>query len=317
MSTCEDDMSERHDAMSDRMARTLGWASLALGAAQLAAPRAVARISGVDDSPAARATIPLVGLRELLHAVALLGGQPAMGLWTRLAGDSADLTSLAGAMSGRTGWRRRRVVAVAGAVIAITAVDAYAAMRIRRSREQGHGKAEQWARGVMGLHAAITVKRPRPEVYRFWHDFENFPRFMVHVKSVRTSEDLSHWKVRGPMGKTVEWDAETVEDHRDELIAWCSAKSSFVPNGGSVHFTDAPGGRGTEVRVNLRYHVPGGKAGSVIARLLGEHPEQQVRDDLRRFKQVMETGEVVRSEGRSEGTRALRQALERRAQPVA
>jgi uncharacterized membrane protein len=317
MSTCEDDMSERHDVMSDRIARTLGWASLALGAAQLTAPRAIARISGVDDSPAARATIPLVGLRELLHGAVLLGGKPAMGLRTRLVGDSADLTSLAGAMAGRTGWRRRRVVAVTGAVIAITAVDLYAAMRIRRSREQVQGKAVREARGVTDLRAAITVKRSREEVYRFWHDFENFPRFMVHVDSVDMSDGRSHWKVRGPAGKTVEWDAEIIEDRPGELIAWCSAESSSVPNSGSVQFSDAPGGRGTEVRVTLRYHLPGGKVGSVVARLLGEHPEQQVRDDLRRFKQVMETGEVVRSEGSPEGTRALRQALQRRAQPVA
>jgi uncharacterized membrane protein len=317
-------MSDTHDPTSDRLARVLGWASLALGATQLAAPRAVARISGVDDSPADRAAVPLVGLRELLHAAVLLRSRkPATGLWTRLAGDAADLTSLTGSLARRTGWRRRRVAAVTGAVIAITAVDAYAVLRMRRSRGRGEGEAQgeargvMRARGVMNLRAAITVKRPREEVYRFWHDFENFPRFMVHVDSVQRSDGQTHWKVRGPAMKTVEWDAEIVEDRPGELIAWSSAKSSLVPNSGSVRFADAPGGRGTEVRVNVQYHIPGGKVASILARLMGEHPEQQVRDDLRRFKQVMETGEVVRSEGSPEGTRALRQALQRPAQPVA
>ncbi|MFF3437225.1 SRPBCC family protein [Streptosporangium sp. NPDC002721] len=187
---------------------------------------------------------------------------------------------------------------------------AYTAMRMNRRRSgRGHG-------GPLSLHAAVTINLPRQQVYRYWHDFENLPRFMTHLESVETTGDgRSHWKARGPL-KPVEWDAEIAEDRPGELIAWRSLPGALVGNSGSVRFRDAPGGRGTEVRVNLAYDPPGGKAGMAFARLLGEHPEQQVRDDLRRFKQVLETGEVVRSEGSPEGTRALRQAMQRPAQPV-
>ncbi|WP_436757420.1 SRPBCC family protein [Streptosporangium sp. V21-05] len=186
----------------------------------------------------------------------------------------------------------------------------YTAVRLNRRRSD-HGHT-----GPLGLRAAITINRPRQEVYLYWHDFENLPRFMTHLESVETTGDgHSHWKATGPL-KPVEWDAEIVEDRSGELIAWRSMPGALVGNSGSVRFADAPGGRGTEVRVNLMYDPPGGRAGMAFAKLLGEHPEQQVRDDLRRFKQVLETGEVVRSEGSPEGTRALRQAMQRPAQPV-
>ncbi|WP_433186946.1 SRPBCC family protein [Actinoallomurus sp. CA-150999] len=182
-----------------------------------------------------------------------------------------------------------------------------------------------WARGVarlMGmrelpLRAAVTVKRPPDEVYRFWRDLENLPRFMIHLESVREIEDgRFRWKARSPLRGTVEWEAEITEDRPGELIAWRSTKGVIAGTSGSVRFTEAPGGRGTEVRVHLRYAQPGGTAGAAVARLLGEHPEQQVRDDLRRFKQVMETGEVIRSEGSPEGTLATRQLRQRPARPM-
>ncbi|MEW9529562.1 SRPBCC family protein [Microbispora sp. NPDC049125] len=309
-------MRERHEDTSDRLARTLAWAGLGLGVAHIAGPRVAARIGGAGGSPAARP--PFAGMRELLHAGVLTSARgPATRIWSRVAGDAADLTPAGGSATPRFDRRRRRIAAVTGVIVAVAAVDAYAAMRAgrRRAGTAGPGQAGG-ARGVLDLHAAITVKRPREDVYRFWHNFENFPRFMVHVESVEASDGQTHWRVRGPAGKGVEWDAEIVEDRRDQLIAWRSTHGALVPNSGSVRFADAPGDRGTEVRVSLRYHPPGGRAGLVFARLMGEHPEQQVRDDLRRFKQVMETGEVVRSEGSPEGTRALRQVLQRPAQPV-
>jgi uncharacterized membrane protein len=305
-------VSEEYNRTTDRLARALGWASLGLGVAQLASPGAVSRLSGVDDSAGARGTVSLVGARELFHAAVLLGSrEPAPGVWTRVAGDALDLTLLGQSLADRTGWRRRRVAAVTAAVAGITAVDLYTAVRANRSREDRRSER------TMNLHAAITINRPREEVYRHWRDFENLPRFMAHLESVETTGDgHSRWKARGPLKKTVAWEAEIVEDRSGELIAWRSTKGALVGNSGSVRFSDAPGGRGTEVRVNLVYDPPGGKVGMALAKLLGEHPEQQVRDDLRRFKQVMETGEVVRSEGSPEGTRALRQVRQRPAQPV-
>ncbi|MGJ6962075.1 SRPBCC family protein [Streptosporangium sp. G11] len=302
-------MSEEYDRTTDRIARALGWASLGLGVAPLVAPGAVGRLCGVGDSAQVRSTVALVGVREMFHAATLLGTRnPAPWVWARFAGGLMDLTTLNRALSERTGRGRGRVATTMAAVAGITAVDLYTALRAWRS--------ERERRGPMSLRAAITINHPRQEVYRYWHDFENLPRFMAHLESVETTGDgHSHWKARGPL-KTVEWEAEIVEDRSGELIAWRSLPGSPIGNSGSVRFSDAPGGRGTEVRVNLTYAPPGGGAGLALAKLLGEHPEQQVHDDLRRFKQVMETGEVVRSEGSPEGTHALRQVMQRPAQPL-
>jgi uncharacterized membrane protein len=303
-------MSEEHHHKTDRLARALGCASLGLGVVPLTAPNAVSVLSGVDDSPWARITVRLVGVRELFHAAVLLGSRrPAPWVWTRVAGDALDLTLLGCSLTNRTGRRRRRVMAVMAAVAGITAVDLYTALRgSRRGPSDGHR---------MTLRAAITVNRPRQEVYGYWHDLQNLPRFMAHLESVKvTGEGRSHWKAKGPMRKAIEWDAEIVDDRPGELIAWRSLEGAIVSNSGSVRFTDAPGGRGTEVWVDLHYDPPGGMVGAAFAKLLGEHPDQQVRDDLRRFKQVVETGEVVRSEGSPEGTLAIRQVRQRPAQPV-
>jgi uncharacterized membrane protein len=252
--------------------------------------------------------VPLVAARETFHAAVLLGSRrPQRWVWTRVAGDVADLAMLGCAIARRRGVRRGRAVVVTAAVAGITAVDLWTAAR---------GGRRPWE-PRRTLHAAITVKRPREEVYRFWRDLENLPAFMVHLRSVTVTDDRrSHWAASGPAGKSVEWDAEIIDDRPGELIAWRSAEDAAVRTSGFVRFSDAPGGRGTEVRVELGYRPPGGIIGTATARLSGEHPDQQVRDDLRRFKQVMETGEVVRSDGSPEGVHAIRQLRQRPAQPV-
>lgn len=147
------------------------------------------------------------------------------------------------------------------------------------------------------VERSTTVMRPREEVYAFWRDLENLPRFMHHLEHVEnTTPGRSRWTARAP-GGTVEWDAEIVEDAPNQRIAWRSLPGADVPNSGTVSFVDAPGDRGTEVRVVLGYEPPGGSAGAKVAKIFGEEPSQQIRDDLRRFKQVMETGEVVLSDG--------------------
>jgi uncharacterized membrane protein len=168
----------------------------------------------------------------------------------------------------------------------------------------------------MQVRGAITVLRPREEVYAFWRDFRNLPRFMFHVESVEPVEDgRSHWAVKGPTG-TVEWDAETTEERLNERIAWRSVDGSKVQHSGAVEFRDAPGERGTEIVVNLDYSPPGGPVGAIVAKVTGEEPRQQVKDDLRRFKQVMETGEVVRSDGTPEGPHTKRHLRQRPAYPL-
>ena len=149
---------------------------------------------------------------------------------------------------------------------------------------------------------SITVNRPRQEVFQFWRRFDNLARFMHHLIRVDVmGPTRSHWVAKGPGGAEVEWDAEIVEEQPNEYILWRSLEGSDVANSGAVRFKDAPADRGTEVLVELHYDAPGGKAGATVAKWLGEDPTQQLTDDLRRFKQVLETGEVVRSDGNLEG----------------
>lgn len=141
------------------------------------------------------------------------------------------------------------------------------------------------------VERTIAVNRPREEVYRFWRQLENLPRFMDHLESVTVlDEDRSHWVAKAPAGTKVEWDASIEDEIENELIAWRSLPGSDIDNAGSVHFI--PAGDGTEVRVVLSYDPPAGRVGAAVAKLLGEEPEQQVEEDLRRFKQVMEAAEA-------------------------
>jgi len=157
------------------------------------------------------------------------------------------------------------------------------------------------ARKAVKVERAVTIARPRPDLYAFWRDFTNLPQFMEHLESVRVdSPTRSHWKAKAPAGSSVEWDAEIVNDVPDEIIAWKSVGEADVANAGAVNFSDAHGDRGTVVKVTLDYEPPGGRLGALVARLFGEDPDRQVREDLRKFKQLMETGEVTTSARRRE-----------------
>lgn len=143
------------------------------------------------------------------------------------------------------------------------------------------------------VEESVTINRPVIEVYRFWRNFENLPRFMDHLESVTVIDDTrSHWVAKGPAGTKVEWDAVIHNEIPDELIAWRSLPGAEVNNAGSVHFTPTPDGTGTDVRVVLSYEPPAGMVGVAVAKLLGEEPSKQVADDLRRFKQVLDSGDV-------------------------
>ena len=149
----------------------------------------------------------------------------------------------------------------------------------------------------MYVKKVTTINRPPEVVYRFWRDIQNLPRFVQHLESVvPIDERRSRWKAPGVAGKAVAWNAEIVEDRPNEMIAWRSLAGSHVKNSGRVKFRPAPGARGTEVEVELRYDPPGGSPGRMVAKLLGKSPEQTISGDLRRLKQVLETGEVVRSD---------------------
>ena len=148
------------------------------------------------------------------------------------------------------------------------------------------------SRGVSVLES-VTINRSIEELYRFWRNLENLPRFMRHLESVeRITDTISHWKAIGPAGTTVEWDAEIHNEVPNQLIGWRSLEGADVVSAGSVNFDTAPGARGTRVTVHLQYSPPGGKVGAAIARLFGRDAETEIRADLRRFKEIVEAGEV-------------------------
>ena len=279
---------------AERRALGLGWFSVALGVAELTLPDVVAEVSGVRvrrrRAPLMRTTMRMLGARELASGIGIFSRTvPAVWLWSRVAGDAIDIALLGKTLASQRAERGRTMFALAS-VLGVTALDVLTAIELTKEA-RGFTASE-------GIHVirAITVNRPREEVYHFWRNLENLPKFMAHLESVQVHNGRSKWRAKGPIGVPVEWDAEIVADQPNENIAWRSCEGAMVPNQGSVRFLDAPGGRGTEVRVELRYDPPTGALAATVAKLLGKEPGQQIAGDLRRFKQVIETGEVLHSD---------------------
>jgi uncharacterized membrane protein len=285
----------------ERVARGLGWFSLGLGVAQIVAPRRLARLLGVVDDDDTRTVLRAVGLREIVTGVGILTQRrPAGWLLARAGGDAMDLALLGSALKSDQA-RRPRVTAAAAAVVGIMALDLGCGEQLRRSPGATQ-KSLPMDRSIRA-EKCITVNRSPEELYTFWRRLENLPRFMTHLIAVRVLEEgRSHWEVKAPAGMTVEWDAEIIADRPNELIAWRSLEGADVDNAGSVRFKPAPGGKGTEVSVEMQYIPPAGVIGATFVKLFGEAPEQQMQEDLRRFKQVMEVGEVVQSEATARGS---------------
>ncbi|MDQ1644753.1 MAG: hypothetical protein QOJ50_937 [Cryptosporangiaceae bacterium] len=169
----------------------------------------------------------------------------------------------------------------------------------------------------MEVTGTTTIRKPVSEVFAFWRRLENLSMFMEQLDDVRTTGDrTSHWRSSAPFGRNVEWDAEITEDVTDERLGWRSSAGAELPNAGAVIFAPAPDGISTEIHVAMEYDIPGGEAGKVIAKFFGDEPSQQLDDDLRRLKQLLETGEIVRSDGAPWGKRAREEFPQRPAQPL-
>ncbi len=168
--------------------------------------------------------------------------------------------------------------------------------------------AKGFLAGKIHVKKSVTIDKSAAELYVFWRNFENLPQFMNHIEAVKnTGEKTSHWIAKAPLGTTVEWDAELTSDVENEKIGWKSSEISEVKNSGTVEFLPTTN-RGTEVRVTLTYEPPAGKLGAIVAKLFGEEPSQQVEEDLRRFKRLMETGLIMKIEGQPSGREALPKA---------
>src|SRR4051794_266794 len=281
---------------SQRTAHRLGWFSVGLGLAEVLAPRALGRAIGVGYGPRKGSTFRAFGLREIAAGLGILSRRrPAAWMWARFAGDLIDLASLSVALGRRgRGRDRARIAGAIGAVLGVTVLDYLTARHL--GRHQVRRLTPDIARSAQ-VTKTMTIGLPVEEVYWFWRDFQNLPRFMAHLESVVVQGDRrSRWTAKGPGGKTFSWEAEITEDRPNELISWRSTPGADVPNMGTVRFLPAPGGRGTELRVDLKYDPPAGLFGASVAKLLGKEPGEQIEGDLRRFKQVMETGEVINSD---------------------
>ena len=170
----------------------------------------------------------------------------------------------------------------------------YRALSVSTAKRKGLRASVKHGAGIK-VEKSVTINKPADELFRFWHNFENLPRFLSHLESVRAigghsgqSWRISHWAARLPAGMKVEWDAEIINEAPNELIAWRSLEGAQVPNAGSVRFERSPNGQSAEVKVALEYSPPVGKIGSLVAKLFGEDLEQRVAEDLRRFKHLME-----------------------------
>lgn len=278
---------------TQQLARGLGWFSIGLGAAELFAPKAVSRLIGVNNH---KTLIQLMGVREIAAGIGVLTEEnPEKSMTARVSGDALDLALLGvGLASGKS--NKTRILAATAAVAGVTALD----VLCRKQLSNGVSAEEPTVHSVQ----SIAINRSPEECYEFWRKLENLPQFMQHVESVEeTGEGRSHWVVRGPGGKRFEWDAEITEDVPNEKIAWRSLEGADVVNSGWVRFERAPADHGTFVKAHVEYEPPAGKAGVAIAKFLGKEPGQLVKGDIRRFKNILETGEIPTIDGQPAGRR--------------
>ena len=195
------------------------------------------------------------------------------------------------------------------ALLGGAALVAYAVYKgASRSREAAHtaeSPAPRHETLPTHIEVSLSVLRPAQELYSYWRRLENLPRFMRHLESVsETGDGRSHWIAKTPVGSRVEWDAEVVDEREGQLISWRSLPGSQVHNTGSVLFEPLPNDRGTMVRTTFDLAPPGGAAGRLAGKALGPITRQQVHEDLRRFKNLMEAGEIPTTDGQPEGRRS-------------
>jgi uncharacterized membrane protein len=166
------------------------------------------------------------------------------------------------------------------------------------SRQRGYLSED----GYLRIRKSLTINCPPEQVYRFWRDFQNLPRFMRNLDSVQVTDGKrSHWIAKGPADRRIEWDAETTEDRPNEMIAWRTVGEADVQHSGSVRFRSAPGNRGTLVTVEMEFNSAAASFIGALAKGFGQSPEQLITEDLRHLQQILEAGEVITTEGQPAG----------------
>ena len=283
-------------ARGEGLAKGLGWFSIGLGLAEMAAPQSVAQLVGIADGERTRAVIRGYGAREIANGLAILTQPDAKWMWTRVAGDVVDLSSLAAALQRKSAERGRAAFGLAS-VAGVMVADIVAARQLGSDPQRTPARSKD---DTVRVSKTFTVNRAREEVYEFWTQLENLPRSMTHLESIEVlGNGRSRWTARGPAGFKLSWEAEIIEDSPNRSISWRSLPGSQIENRGTVRFDRAPGNRGTELRVLLEYAPPGGRTATMLTKLIGQAPEQVLQEDLRRLKQLLETGEIPTSSGSS------------------
>lgn len=272
------------DIAAANLSRGLGWFSVALGVTEIAAPDMLSQAIGIKPRPGTSWLLRAMGLRELLAgAGVLMQPRRSLPLWTRIAGDVIDLALLAAA----TRTRNASTVRLAGALAAVagvTALDVIAARRNQRAVTEARQPAI----------FSVTINKRPGEVYAFFRRLSQLPLFMDYLESVQEIDhQRSHWVARLPIGGTVAWDARITEERHGEVLAWESVEGAMVKTRGRVTFARTPGRDMTEVRVEIQLGVLGTGPSVGLARLF---TRSQIKGDLRRLKQVLETGEVLLSD---------------------
>jgi uncharacterized membrane protein len=280
---------------ADKLSQGLGWFSIGLGTAQIFAPRVMSRLVGVKDADNNTALMRAVGVREIAAGIGLLMDPKPTGFAAaRVAGDAMDLAMLVKTIATPENDKGRALFATA-AVVGVGLLDVLASGDLattvpKVTHPDRSGEA-------LSVKRSVTVNRPVEEVYAFWQNFENLPQFMKHLDSVQnTGEGTSRWSAGSAQGDSVQWDVQLMESQPNQLLSWRTVGVSDITGHGRVEFRPAPGGRGTEVRANISYQVPGGAAGKRLARLFRDIPGVTIENQLSVFKQIMETGEEVRSD---------------------
>ena len=305
--------SSRHHEASDHraraggstrdLARTLGWMSLGLGIAGLMMPRRLARSAGMAQR---ERWLRAIGTRELISGAGILMRPDKPGwLWSRVAGDAMDLVLMTLSARSRDPDATRRRGLLSAALAGVSVLDLLVAWDHTARLRHVSARPRKERTGVSQVKKSLDVNCSPEKCYRFWRDVENFPRFMPHVERV-DAVDATHsrWQVRGLLGQTLQWNAALTSDVPGQQLGWQTSSGSDVAHTGIVRFSPAPGHRGTRVEVEFTFHPPLGRAGLMLARMTGEEPSQLVSEDLRRFKQLIETGEIPTTIGQPAGQRS-------------
>jgi uncharacterized membrane protein len=261
----------------EKIARGLGWFSVGIGIAQIAAPRLVSRLVGL---PLPAALTVACGVRELVCGIGILTQQQIRPwMQARVAGDALDLAAFGAGLLLPAADRPRIAVATA-AVAGVTALDVYCSRELAKDRRRPTPRH---------LKLAVNVGRAADELYRFWRDLRNLPRVMPQLEAVEALDGTrSRWVLKAPAGERIEWDAELIDDVPNERLAWRSVEGAAVYNAGSVQFVRNPSG-GTDVNVDLLYEPPPESFGAAVALLFGLDPDGNPRVDLDGFKRLMES----------------------------